>query len=249
MSQSRKNWIDQYTEIAQLAGGLAHEIKNPLSTIRLNMDLLAEDLEGAELPAQRRALRKVETVKSECSRLEELLNDFLDFARSHALQLEPRDVNKQLRDLIEFFRPQAKVTNMEITEYYADNLPMVPLDAKSFRRAVLNLILNAQQAMPDGGQLVVRTRSSGNEVAIDLIDTGEGMDDRVAQHVFDAFYSTKQGGSGLGLPTVRKIMEAHGGRIMLQSEQGRGTQFTLFLPGFARLLTEKESGETIRTSP
>ncbi len=240
MSQSRQELLDQYAEIAELAGGLAHEIKNPLSTIRLNMDLLAEDLDGAELPAQRRALRKVETVKQECSRLEELLNAFLDFSRSHALQLEPRDVNKQLRDLLDFYRPQAKAAGIELIEYYANNLPAVRLDGKSFRRAVLNLLLNAQQAMPEGGQLVVRTRTSGNEVAVDLIDTGCGMNEQSAAKVFDAFYSTKPGGSGLGMSIVRKIVEAHGGRILLQSEPNRGTQFTLLFPSLNRLLPGSE---------
>lgn len=231
MSKSRKELLDQYTEIAQLAGGLAHEIKNPLSTIRLNMDLLAEDLEGMELRARSRALKKVETVKNECGRLEELLHEFLDYAGADQVQLEPRDVNRQLRDLLDFYRPQAKASGVEVSEFYANDLPMVKLDAKSFRRAILNLVINAQQAMCEGGQLVVRTRRSGNEVAIDLIDTGCGMDDRTASQVFNAFYSTKPGGSGLGLPTVRKIIETHNARILLQSELGQGTQFTLLFPG------------------
>ena len=231
--------IDQYTEMAQLVGGLAHEIKNPLSTIRLNMQLLAEDLDGAELRARTRAMKKIDTVKKECGRLEELLHDFLDYAGADRLTLEPRDVNRQIRDLVDFYRPQAKASNVEILEYYANDLPTVKLDAKSFRRAILNLIINAQQAMPDGGKLVVRTRKAGNEVVIDLIDTGIGMDDRTASHVFDAFYSTKADGSGLGLPTVQKIVETHGGRILLQSALGRGTQFTLLFPSVLRLPGEE----------
>ncbi len=225
----------QYTEIARLAGGLAHEIKNPLSTIRLNMELLAEDLEEIDTPTGRRALRKVGTVEKECRRLEELLNDFLDFTRAHRLVLQPADVNHEIRDVLEFFRPKAKESNIEIVEYLASDLPTVPLDRRSFHRALLNLVLNAQQAMPNGGQLMVRTRHGGNDVSIDLVDTGCGMDANTMEHLFDAFYSNKRGGSGLGLPTTRKIIDAHAGRITVQSEPNCGTQFTISLPSLQRI--------------
>jgi signal transduction histidine kinase len=109
-------------------------------------------------------------------------------------------------------------------------LPSVVLDRESFRGALINLVLNAQQAMPGGGQLVVRTMTVSAGVALELIDTGCGMDERTANQVFDAFFSTKPGGSGLGLPTTRKIIEAHGGRIWAESEVGRGTKFTIVLP-------------------
>ena len=241
--------IDHYTEMAQLVGGLAHELKNPLSTIRLNMQLLAEDLDGTELRARTRALKKIDTVKKECGRLEELLLEFLDYAGADRLSLEPRDVNRQIRDLIDFYRPQAKESNVEILEYYANDLPTVKLDAKSFRRAILNLVLNAQQAMPDGGKLVIRTRKTGNEVVIDLIDTGIGMDDRTASRVFDPFFSTRADGNGLGLPTVRKIVETHGGRMILQSELGHGTQFTLLFPSIPRLADEGSESVSLPDMP
>jgi signal transduction histidine kinase len=109
------------------------------------------------------------------------------------------------------------------------------LDAESFRSALINLLLNAKQAMPKGGQLVVRTTTSGGHVVLHLIDTGVGIDDHTAAHMFEAFFSTKPGGSGLGLPTTIKIIEAHGGRMHVQSEVGRGTQFTIELPAPPRL--------------
>ena len=227
--------IDQYTEIARLAGGLAHEIKNPLSTIRLNVELLAEDLAEGDSPQDRRALRKIEIVKRECRRLEDLLNDFLNFARAHKLELEPVDLNRMLKETVVFFAPRAREANVEIIEYYANDIPTVMLDRRSFHQAVLNLLINAVQAMPNGGQLVVRTRAAANAVAIDLIDNGIGMDDKTKDQLFDAFFSNKHGGSGLGLPTTRKIIEGHGGLIALQSEIGHGTQFTIVLPTLARL--------------
>jgi signal transduction histidine kinase len=100
------------------------------------------------------------------------------------------------------------------------------------------LIINAKQAMPNGGQLMVRTAAERNLVAVYLIDTGMGMDERTALQMFEPFYTTKPGGSGLGLPTTQKIVEAHGGRIGVQSEVGRGTQITIELPVPARLAKE-----------
>jgi signal transduction histidine kinase len=112
---------------------------------------------------------------------------------------------------------------------------MVLLDREAFHGALLNLVLNAQQAMPNGGQLVLRTFPVVDGVALDLIDNGCGMNADTREHIFEAFYSTKPSGSGLGLPTARKIIEAHGGRIGVESEPGRGTRFTIQLPVPARL--------------
>jgi len=230
--------LDQYTEIARLAGGLAHEIKNPLSTIRLNMELLAEDLDEPQTPAQRRAVKRIEVVRRECDRLQALLDDFLNFAKVRRLHLEPSDLNHQIDDVLEFFAPEAAAAGVEIVKFLDPELPTVMLDREAFRRALLNLILNAKQAMPEGGMLTIRTVSQGNTVEIHLIDTGCGMDDRTASKMFEAFYSTKPGGSGLGLPTTQKIIAGHHGRISVESEVGRGTQFTIELPVPARLAGE-----------
>jgi signal transduction histidine kinase len=167
--------------------------------------------------------------------LEELLNDFLGFACAHRLELQPSDANHAVREVIELFRPQSAESKIEVIEYLASDLPSVLLDHHSFHRALFNLVLNAQQAMPNGGELVLRTRSGGNEIAIDLIDTGCGMESETLVHLFDAFFSTKKGGSGLGLATVQKIIEAHNGRIAVQSEPNYGTQFTIILPSLPRL--------------
>jgi signal transduction histidine kinase len=227
--------VDRYTEIARLAGGLAHEIKNPLSTIRLNMELLVEDFGDSDSPRDRRALAKVQVMQKECERLEQLLDDFLNFAKLRRLNLESCNLNQQVKRVLNFFAPKAKEAGIEVVDYLASDLPTVILDREAFHGALLNLVLNAEQAMPDGGELVVRTSATGDGVALELIDTGCGMDARTSEQVFDAFFSTKRGGSGLGLPTARKIIEAHGGTISVQSEVDRGTQFTIRLPVPPRL--------------
>ncbi|HVX09761.1 MAG TPA: ATP-binding protein [Pirellulales bacterium] len=232
--------IEQYTEIARLVGGLAHEIKNPLSTIRLNMELLAEDFQADESPRTRRALAKILIVQQECQRLQDLLDDFLNFAKLRELKFEPCDLNDLVRQVLEFYRPTAAEANIELLPYLRSDLPSVLLDREVFRGALFNLILNAQQAMPDGGQLVVATEVTARGVALHLIDTGCGMDDKTLARIFEAFYSTKPGGSGLGLPTVRKIIEAHNGHIFVQSKLGRGTHFTIELPVPARLAEQED---------
>ena len=222
--------VAQYTEIAALAGGLAHEIKNPLSTICLNMELLAEDFADATSPRDKRAVAKIGVVRQECQRLQNLLDAFLNFAKVRTVRFEASDLNEQVRAVLDFFGPKSREANVDVLLYLDPDLPSVVLDRESFHGALINLVLNAIQAMPDGGQLVVRTTPKLAGVALELIDTGCGMDERTVAHIFDAFFSTKPGGSGLGLPTTRKIIEAHGGRLLVESEVGRGTKFTIELP-------------------
>ncbi|GIX01106.1 MAG: hypothetical protein KatS3mg112_0043 [Thermogutta sp.] len=232
--------IDQYTELARLAGALAHEIKNPLSTIRLNLELLAEDFVNSENPRERRALNRIQIVQRECERLQSILDDFLKFTRADRLNLEPANLNEEIRRALQFYAARAREANIRIMDFLASNLPTVLLDRAAFQTALQNLLINALQAMPQGGELVVRTVPSPEGVVIDLIDNGCGMDPETLAHAFDAFFTTKRGGTGLGLPTARRIIEAHGGSITAQSEVGRGTQITIKLP-----IPRQLPGETV----
>jgi signal transduction histidine kinase len=220
----------QYAEIAELAGGLAHEIRNPLSTMSLNLDLLAEDFQDAESPREKRVHQKIERLRSESQRLQDILENFLRFARVQELRLETIDLNTIVEDLRDFFEPNAMAQGIVVRTQYDPGLPRMKLDVDLFRQALLNLFINARLAMPDGGELLVRTRREGPWNVIDITDTGVGMTEEVRARVFDAFYSTRPGGSGLGLPTTRKIVEAHGGSIHVQSEPGKGSRFTIKLP-------------------
>lgn len=221
---------DQYSEFVQLIGSLAHEIKNPLSTIRLNMELLAEDFGTVATLRDRRAAGKIAVVQRECQRLQDLLDDFLKFARLGHLELVPKDANEQVTQVLDFYQPHFEASGVEVVRYLDNGLAHVLIDPETFRAALLNLVINAEQSMAEGGQLVVRSRGTTTGIAIDLIDTGCGMDITSIRRAFDAFYSTKPGGSGLGLPTTRRIIEAHGGTLSFQSEPSRGTQFTIELP-------------------
>jgi two-component system sensor histidine kinase HydH len=220
----------QYAELAELAGGFIHEIKNHISTLGLNLQLLTEDFADPQTQRERRALERVKRLQSECQRLVDVSNDFLRFARIQDLEAKPTDLAAVVEEVVDFFSPTARAANIEIKSYLPSNLPAVALDADLFKQALLNLLLNAQQAMPDGGEITLQAAPDGDGVSLSVIDTGKGMTPEVAAKVFRPFFSTRQGGTGLGLATTRKIIEAHGGTIDVQSEVGRGSKFTLHLP-------------------
>ena len=220
----------QYVELAELAGGFIHEIKNHLNTLSLNLQLLGEDFEEPENPRERKAAERVGKLIDECRRLVDLSNDFLRFARVTDLQAEPIDLGEVVARLVDFLGPTARAQGIAIDFYPAPDLPPVRLDAELFEKVVLNLMLNAEDAMPEGGRLTLQTRAEGDWVALDVIDTGCGMDGELQARAFKPFVTTKPGGNGLGLATAKKIVLAHGGTISVQSEPGRGTKFTVRLP-------------------
>ncbi len=226
----RERLLAQYAEIATLAGGLAHEIRNPLSTIRMNLDLLAEEVEGAEDPRLRRMIAKLDRIRRECQHLEEILTAFLEFARAGELRLEEGDLGQVVREFIDLYRPQAHEHHIVLSPHLAADLPPVRFDPRLMRQVLINLVLNAQQAMPKGGQIEFQTFAADDHVCLAIIDNGCGIPDSAKPHLFEVFFSTKPSGSGLGLPTVRKIVHAHGGTIRCDSEVGKGTRFTICLP-------------------
>ncbi|HZY73557.1 MAG TPA: ATP-binding protein [Edaphobacter sp.] len=223
---------DDYATLAELAGGFIHEIKNHLSTLNLNLQLLAEDFQNPQTQRERRALTRVQRLQPECQRLVDLSNDFLRFAKLKDIPLEPGDLGKLVGEMIDFFTPTARAANIEIKSFLPADLPALLLNKEMFRQALLNLMLNAVQAMPNGGELTIQASAENQHVVLSLIDTGSGIPPDVLPKIFRPFFSTKSktGGTGLGLPTTQKIIAAHGGSIDVQSDVGKGTKFTIRLP-------------------
>src|SRR5262245_58166288 len=220
----------QYAELAELAGGFIHEIKNRVGTLSLNLQLLAEDFEAAETPRERRALDRVTRLSAECQKLVDLAADFLRFARVHELHVEATALDEVVTRIIDFLAPTARQNKVEIKWFPTPDLPPVNLDRDLFEQCLLNLMLNAEQAMPDGGTLTLIGRRDGGEVCLDVIDTGQGIAPEQLPKLFRPFHTTKANGHGLGLAISRKIVLAHGGTIDVQSEPARGTKFTIRLP-------------------
>ena len=227
--ERRARQAERLAELGTLTGGLAHEIKNPLSTVQLNLQLLEEDLDPKE-PGQQRVINRLHIVQREAGRLRETLDDFLRFAGKIELDRKPIDVNELLEELVDFFSPQAQLQRVQLRLKQHDEPLVVPLDPRLIKQAVLNLLINALQAMPHGGELILSASQSDGEARIDVVDTGPGISAEAAENIFQAYYSTKRGGTGLGLAISQRIAQEHGGSLTVASELGKGSNFTLRLP-------------------
>lgn len=251
--RERARAAERLAEMGTLTGGLAHEIKNPLSSINLNVQLLEEDLQqvsaDADLsaPAQEqlaRSRRRLAALGRELRRLREILDDFLKFAGRLRLDKAPVDINDLVSELADFFAPQAEAARLRLRLQLQGQPAIVSADAGLLKQALLNLMLNAAKAMtearesgqPHGGadELILRTQrlraADQDELHIHVIDTGPGIEPDRLQRIFEPYYSTTRGGTGLGLPTARRIVEEHGGSLYVHSDLGRGSDFCIALP-------------------
>jgi len=239
---SQNGHLEQLKELSRVTGGLAHEIKNPLSTIKINLKLVGEELENsssaevgrmaADKDERRfaRALRKIAVIQKETDRLEQILDGFLRYVDRTELQLASVDINELISDMVDFYSPQTRSHSITIRQSLHNEPLICKVDAGMLKQVILNLFINAQQAMSDGGELMVRTSQQKKDAIIQISDTGSGIAPDRLPHIFDAYYSTRPQGSGLGLPTAKKIVEAHKGTIRIDSELGKGTSFTIILP-------------------
>ncbi len=252
----RARSAERLAELGTMTGGLAHEIKNPLSTIGLNIQLIQEDLGDFEaaLPAdseQRdplaRTRRRVDGLHRETARLRGILEDFLRFAGRVKLDLQPTDLNAVCEELIDFFQPQAEESRVRLRSDLSARPALACADGSLLKQALLNLLINACQAMTDardkeaasGGcaDLLLRTQNTRLHdrpaVAIHVTDTGRGIPPELVEKIFEPYYSTTRGGTGLGLPTTRRIVEEHAGTLSVHSAPGQGTDFTITLSAIA----------------
>jgi len=258
LTRANRSAPEEVAFLARLAAGLAHEIKNPLSTMAINLTLLQEDWERAasvrddrgepELtPREERSIRRINTLQREVRRLEQIVDDFRQFARGADLNRKPEDLGRVVQEMLDFVEPEDRAAGIRHHVEIPVSLPLVVLDEDRFREAFLNLLVNARQAMPEGGELIVRLSRAANFVQLAVTDTGMGMRPEQLEHCFDLYWSDKKGGTGLGLATVKRTVEEHGGAISVMSEEGRGTSFTIFLPLVVELTNthaERESAAT-----
>ncbi|MEM1109137.1 MAG: ATP-binding protein [Planctomycetota bacterium] len=265
--EARARTAERLAELGTMTSGLAHEIKNPLSTVGLNIQLIEEDLadlaealppppepaEGQTLPQRlgdppRERLARIQKrtagLHRETARLRDILEDFLRFAGRVELDRQPVDLNALCDELIDFFQPQSDEARVNLRcDLHADPA-QIHADPALLKQALLNLLINACQAMteardrglPSGGnsELILRTANSKSagqdQLEIHVTDTGPGMPPEIIEKIFQPYFSSKRGGSGLGLPTTRRLIEEHGGLLSVHSEPGRGSDFVITLP-------------------
>jgi len=233
---------DHDEELTRLTGELAHEIKNPLSTIKVNLKLAEESLQDGDLSdpgrvswdqARQRlagASRKIAIIQKETDRLEQILDGFLRYVRRPDLQLEIVDLNDLVGDMIDFYSPQAYSHSLTVRQSLAREPLMCRVDPGAVKQVLLNLFITAQQAMATGGALMIRTARRAGCAVVQVTDTGRGIPPERLATLFRPYQSFRVGGMGLGLATAKKIIEAHQGVISVHSEVGKGTSFTISLP-------------------
>lgn len=225
-------------EISGLAGGLAHELRNPLSIVMVNLKLLAEDLQDQDADPQdvrRRALLKVDVLRGEAQRLQNLFDDFLNLTGPCRVEKKNIDVNSIVQRMVTFFEPLAHNHRIHLQLELNDSPAMCQVDDELLSQALLNIVVNAQQAMPEGGRLTIATRDDGDHVVLSVTDTGVGITPEDQERILKPFYSTKRSGTGLGLSITNRLIQAQGGTIEFSTTPGQGTTFTISLPRDAEI--------------
>lgn len=220
---------ERLAELGTLTGGLAHEIKNPLSTVQLNLQLLEEDV-AADRNASPRVVSRLATITREASRLRDILDDFLRYAGRIELQRTPTDLNQLLGELVDFLYPQAQLARVQLRQTPNETPVVANVDSRLIKQAALNLMLNALQLMTTGGELIVGAKREDGRIILSFTDTGPGISVEDQEKIFQAYYSKRKGGTGLGLAMTQRIAKEHGGCVRLTSALGKGSRFEIVLP-------------------
>jgi PAS domain S-box-containing protein len=225
--QSLISYSAKLTELGRLTSGVAHEVKNPLNAMMIHLELLRERLESAPGEVQ----ENVEIIASEIRRLDRVVQGFLRFVRPQELNLKPVDLNSILRDMVALLEAEWASAGVGFSIDASPTLPLIAGDPELLHQALMNVVLNACQAMPGGGRVAIATRQpQPASVVVRLADEGVGIPSADLDRIFKLYYTTKPGGSGIGLAVAYRIIQLHDGTIDVVSEVGRGTTVSIRLP-------------------
>lgn len=217
---------ERLAALGQLSAGLAHELRNPLGTMKASAEMLARNVgTGNEL-----AREMAQFISTEVDRTDSLITRFLDFARPLAVRLETADITALLDAAIKEIERRQPPLNVVIYKNYSPDIRPFPFDPELMRSVFYNLLLNAAQASPARGSITVKTRQLDGMVEVAVIDCGSGIEKKHLENIFNPFFTTKAQGTGLGLAIVSKIVDEHGGKIAVESEAGSGSVFRVYLP-------------------
>ena len=217
--------------VGTLASGLAHEIRSPLAAIKMNLELLKEDLEEIDQQKHGDFSRRLTLVTREVDGLENLLTEFLTFAKPPRLELLPTDLNQLLMEMVQFVEPACEQRHIRIKSDFHKELYPITLDQRQFGRGViLNLLTNAMEQIQEQGTITLYTRETPDCVEVAVEDDGGGVSTDNEARIFEVFFSTKEHGSGLGLAIARRIVQEHGGELVLQNRPDVGATFVVRLP-------------------
>jgi signal transduction histidine kinase len=234
-----------------LAAGIAHEVRNPLNALQLNVELLDEELRAIVPDHGARVYAILEKLSSELRSLDAFVSEFLRYARPPPLRLESVPIRPLLAEFAGFVAPSCAEQGLELALDLDRCSATVSVDALQLKRAILNLVLNAIQATPAGGRITLESESDDAKLIVRVRDTGPGLDAEHAARIFDVFFTTKESGSGLGLPIARRIAEAHGGTLALANHPEGGALATLELPARRNLAdgVERNRADRVERNP
>jgi two-component system, NtrC family, sensor kinase len=213
-----------------IAAGIAHEVRNPLNALQINLGILEQELAEIVPDRDSHVFQVIGKIAGELRSLDNFVTEFLRFARPPRPKLEPVAVRPLLADLVTFIGPECARKGVLLSLAVAGGPETVAADGFQLKHAVLNLVLNAIQATLGGGSITIEVGGDAETLEIAVRDTGEGMTEETLPRVFDAFFTTREGGTGLGLPIARRIVEAHGGSLAVRSREGKGTAACISLP-------------------
>jgi signal transduction histidine kinase len=222
MEQARR--ADRLSALGELSAGLAHEIRNPLGALEGAVQIL----QRSELPSETRQ-EFAEMAGKEIGRLKSLLTHFLDFARPQPPQRMLTEPTTLLNSIARLAAETAKLADVEISVEVQETAP-VAIDLEQIRQVLLNLVLNAVQAMDEGGQIVLRSHKEGGSIILEVVDQGPGIPPENIERIFDPFFTTRPAGTGLGLSIAYQIVHGHGGEIVVRNNADRGATFVVTLP-------------------
>lgn len=228
--EARLRRAESLASLTTLTAGVAHEIKNPLASISIHIQLAAKAMLGKEQVETKSISHYLGIVSEEVERLNRIVVDFLFAVRPIDLNLVEADLNDFVRDTMSFLKYELDQSGIGSELSLAEGLPRIMIDERFMKQAMLNLVKNAIEAMPSGGNLKVSTCRKGDEIDLSVEDTGIGMSAETLSKIFEPFFTTREAGSGLGLTTVFKIVKEHQGEIQVKSKVGEGTTFTVILP-------------------
>ncbi|MEK6777910.1 MAG: ATP-binding protein [bacterium] len=231
-AHTRLMQMERFSIMGTVAAGVAHEIKNPLNAIVIYLELLKKELEK-ETPEKERIAEKLNVVEQEIERLSDMTTEFLSYSNTAQLVTTPIDIRILLNQVSRFISYQAKEKNVTIRKEFSRSTPEIAVSHKQMKQVFLNIILNAIQAMPKGGELRISTKMAKDRkgfIRIIFFDTGLGISKETMAHIFEPFYTTRKGGTGLGLSFVEKVIKDHGGEVSIESARGEGTRVNLLLP-------------------
>ncbi len=224
LNEMRRNIVERDRYLQMLQRGIAHEVRNPLGGMGLFCDILSEELGDDE-----KKIRHVQKIRREVDGLNKVVNDFLDFTREVSLDIRNVDLSSFLSDILMHYSVALEGKKIDIVKRIDDDLSDVRFDPELVRRALFNLINNGIQAMPKGGRLSISAFVKDDMLALQVADTGMGISEEDMENIYTPFYTTKDKGTGLGLPFTKKIAENHGGELEIESNPGQGSKITLLI--------------------